>query len=218
MLSGSIDYIENDFTRINTLANRGWLIKTGSIEQEIAVTTGNVYTLSFIANKLKTIGTAKVMIENGTKVTVYDQTKENGSYNYSFIAQGNSIKVILEATSTEMLISDLILNTGNSPQQWKQASGELYTSEVLVDIDGMLIKNSVYSGYTIISPSEFAGYYLVNGRMIKVFTLNKDTTEVNKLWAYQSIEIGDTSVNDVKTMFIAVKEGLDIVLVDKEAV
>lgn len=54
--------------------------------------------------------------------------------------------------------------------------------------------------------------------MIKVFTLNKDTTEVNKLWAYQSIEIGDTSVNDVKTMFIAVKEGLDIVLVDKEAV
>ena len=82
----------------------------------------------------------------------------------------------------------------------------------------MLIKNSVYSGYTIISPSEFAGYYLVNGRMIKVFTLNKDTTEVNKLWAYQSIEIGDTSVNDVKTMFVAVKEGLDIVLVDKEAV
>lgn len=218
LLSGSIDYIENDFTRINTLANRGWLIKTGSIEQEIAVTTGNVYTLSFIANKLKTIGTAKVMIENGTKVTVYDQTKDNGSFNYSFIAQGNSIKVILEATSTEMLISDLILNTGNSPQQWKQASGELYTSEVLVDIDGMLIKNSVYSGYTIISPSEFAGYYLVNGRMIKVFTLNKDTTEVNKLWAYQSIEIGDTSVNDVKTMFVAVKEGLDIVLVDKEAV
>ena len=207
LLSGSIDYIENDFTRINTLANRGWLIKTGSIEQEIAVTTGNVYTLSFIANKLKTIGTAKVMIENGTKVTVYDQTKDNGSFNYSFIAQGNSIKVILEATSTEMLISDLILNTGNSPQQWKQASGELYTSEVLVDIDGMLIKNSVYSGY-----------YLVNGRMIKVFTLNKDTTEVNKLWAYQSIEIGDTSVNDVKTMFVAVKEGLDIVLVDKEAV
>ena len=51
LLSGSIDYIENDFTRINTLANRGWLIKTGSIEQEIAVTTGNVYTLSFIANR-----------------------------------------------------------------------------------------------------------------------------------------------------------------------
>ena len=214
--SGKVGYIENDFTRINTLSNRGWLLTTGRMEQEIAVTTNNVYTLSLIAKKLKAIGTASVIIENGRQKVVYDESMDDGTYNYSFIAQGNSIKIIIESEQTELLLSDVIINTGNSPQQWKQASGELYTSEVLVDIDGMLIKNNVYSGYTVISPSEFAGYYLVNGRMIRVFTLNKDTTEVNKLWAYESIEIGDTSEQNVKTMFIAVRDGLDIVIVDKE--
>ena len=216
LISGKVGYIENDFTRINTLSNRGWLFTTGCMEQEIAVTTNNVYTLSLIVKKLKAIGTASVIIENGRQKIVYDESMDDGSYNYSFIAQGNSIKIIIESEQTELLLSDLIINTGNSPQQWKQASGELYTSEVLVDIDGMLIKNNVYSGYTVISPSEFAGYYLVNGRMIRVFTLNKDTTEVNKLWAYESIEIGDTSEQNVKTMFIAVRDGLDIVIVDKE--
>lgn len=216
LLSGTVSYIENDFTRINTLSNRGWLLATGSIEQEISVTTGNVYTISIIAEKLNALGTGSVIVENGLQKVIYDESMENGTYNYSFIAQGNSIKVILTAEQTELLLSDLIINTGNSPQQWKQAAGELYTSEVLVDIDGMLIKNNIYSGYTIISPSEFAGYYLIDGRMIRVFTLNKDTTEVNKLWAYQSIEIGDTADYDVKTMFIAVNDGLDIVIVDKE--
>ena len=216
LLSGTIGYIENDFTRINTLSNRGWLLTTGSMEQEIAVTTNNVYTISIIAKKLKNIGTASVIIENGRQKVVYDETMDDGTYNYSFISQGNSIKIIIQSEQTELLLSDLIINTGNSPQQWKQASGELYTSEVLVDIDGMLIKNNIYSGYTVISPSEFAGYYLVNGRMIRVFTLNKDTTEVNKLWAYESVEIGDLSEQNVKTMFIAVRDGLDIVIVDKE--
>ena len=216
LISGKVGYIENDFTRINTLSNRGWLFTTGCMEQEIAVTTNNVYTLSLIVKKLKAIGTASVIIENGRQKIVYDESMDDGSYNYSFIAQGNSIKIIIESEQTELLLSDLIINTGNSPQQWKQASGELYTSEVLVDIDGMLIKYNVYSGYTVISPSEFAGYYLVNGRMIRVFTLNKDTTEVNKLWAYESIEIGDTSEQNVKTMFIAGRDGLDIVIVDKE--
>lgn len=216
VISGTIEYIENDFTRINTLGNRGWLIKNGSMEQEIAVTTNNVYTISAIVRKLKAIGNASIIIENGSQKVIYDQTKEDGTHTYSFVARGNSIKVILKAQQTEILISDLILNTGNSPQQWKQASGELYTAEVLVDVDGMLIKNNVYSGYTIISPSEFAGYYKVDGRMIRVFTLNKDTTEVNKLLAYESVEIGNISKTKVKAKFIAVTNGLDLVMVDKE--
>ena len=74
-----------------------------------------------------------------------------------------------------------------------------------------LIRNNLYSGYTIISPSEFAGYYLVNGRYIRVFTLNKDTTEVSKLHVDESIDIG-SEANGIRALFIAVEGGLDIVL------
>ena len=74
-----------------------------------------------------------------------------------------------------------------------------------------MIRNNLYSGYTIISPSEFAGYYLVNGRYYRVFTLNKDTTWVTKLHAEESVEVG-SETNNIKTLFIAVTDGLDIVL------
>lgn len=215
--SGAASYIENDWTRINSLSGRAWLFRTGVIEQEIAVTTGKTYTISFIARKISALGRASVIVENGAQTVVYDHTMENDEYSYTFKAKGNSIKVIISATSTEIYITDLLLNTGDTKQQWKQASGELYTSEVLVDIDGVLIRNSLYSGYTVISPSEFAGYYKVGSRYIRVFTLNKDTTEVTKIQIDESAEFG-TDENEVTVKFIAVYEGLDIVVVDKEAV
>lgn len=213
--SGAATFIENDWTRINSLSGRAWVLKTGIIEQEIAVTTGKRYTLSFITKKINALGTASVVLENGAKTTIYNQSMANDEYSYTFKATANSVKIIISAANTEIYITDLLLNTGDSKQQWKQASGELYTSEVLVDIDGVMIRNNMYSGYTIISPSEFAGYYQVNGRYIRVFTLNKDTTEVTKLQVDESIEMG-SSENEVTVKMIAVDEGLDIVLVDKE--
>lgn len=215
--SGNIDYIENDWTRINSLSGRAWLLNTGIIEQEISVTTGKTYTLSFIVRKISNLGLSSVVLENADQTIIYNQTMDDGEYSYTFKAKGNSIKVILSATSTELYITDLLLNTGDSKQQWKQASGELYTSEVLVDIDGVLIRNNMYSGYTIISPSEFAGYYKIGNRYIRVFTLNKDTTEVTKLQVDESIELG-TNENEVTVKFIAVVDGIDIVVVDKEVV
>ena len=213
--SGTAAYIENDWTRINSLSGRAWLFKTGVIEQEIPVSTGKKYTLSFLVRKINALGTASIAIENGSKTTIYNQSMENDSYSHTFVASGNSVKVIISAANTEIYITDLLLNTGDSKQQWKQASGELYTSEVLVDIDGVMIRNNMYSGYTIISPSEFAGYYEVNGRYIRVFTLNKDTTEVTKLQVDESIEVGKEE-NEVIVRMIAVTDGLDIVLIDKE--
>lgn len=211
LVSGVVDYIENDWTRINSLSGRAWLLRNGKIEQEISVTTGKTYTLSFLVNKLRSLGTCSVSIQNGSETVVYNQSMTDTSYSYTFKAIGNSIKVILTANDTEIYITDLIINTGDTKQQWKQASGELYTSEVLVDIDGVMIRNNLYSGYTIISPSEFAGYYLVNGRYYRVFTLNKDTTWVTKLHAEESVEVG-SETNNIKTLFVAVTDGLDIVL------
>jgi hypothetical protein len=211
LISGRVNYVENDWTRINSLSGRAWLLRTGKIEQEISVTTGKTYTLSFLVNKLTALGTCSVSIENGSETVIYDNYMTDTEYSHTFKALGNSIKVILTANNVELYITDLLINTGDTKQQWKQASGELYTSEVLVDIDGVMIKNNLYSGYTIISPSEFAGYYLVNGSYKKVFTLNKDTTWVTKLHSEESVEIGSEN-NNVKTLFLAVADGLDIVL------
>lgn len=61
-------------------------------------------------------------------------------------------------------------------------------TQVNINVDGVLVKSSVYEGdYTVMSPLEFAGYSNINGTITKVFSLNKDITEVKKLEAEDEI-------------------------------
>ena len=71
---------------------------------------------------------------------------------------------------------------------WSQANGEIMNTQVNINLDGVLVKSSIYQGdYTIMSPLEFAGYSNINGIITKVFSLNKDTTQVKKLKAEDEI-------------------------------
>ena len=84
--------------------------------------------------------------------------------------------------------TDNMLAVGEYKSQWQQASGEVMNTQVNINLDGVLIKSSVYLGdYTVMSPLEFAGYSTINGTVTKVFSLNKDTTLVKKLEAEDEV-------------------------------
>jgi len=86
--------------------------------------------------------------------------------------------------------TDNMFAIGDYKTQWQQASGEIMNTQVNINIDGVLIKSSVYLGdYTVMSPLEFAGYSNINGTVTKVFSLNKDTTLVKKLEAEDEIKM-----------------------------
>ena len=86
--------------------------------------------------------------------------------------------------------TDNMFAIGDYKTQWQQASGEIMNTQVNINIDGVLIKSSVYVGdYTVMSPLEFAGYSNINGTVTKVFSLNKDTTLVKKLEAEDEIKM-----------------------------
>lgn len=86
--------------------------------------------------------------------------------------------------------TDNMFAVGDYKTQWCQASGEIMNTQVNINVDGVLVKSSVYEGdYTIMSPLEFAGYSNINGTITKVFSLNKDTTEVTKLKAEEEIKM-----------------------------
>ena len=98
----------------------------------------------------------------------------NSYYDIEFYGSADS-----DATFTDNMFA-----TGEYKTQWQQASGEIMNTQVNINVDGVLVKSSVYAGnYTIMSPLEFAGYSNKNGTITKVFTLNDDTTEVDKLKA-----------------------------------
>ena len=91
---------------------------------------------------------------------------------------------------TETLFTDVILSTGQYKSKWQQAQGEVMNTQVNINIDGVMVKSSVYQGdYTVMSPLEFAGYSNINGTITKIFTLNKDKTEIYKLLAQKEISM-----------------------------
>jgi hypothetical protein len=86
--------------------------------------------------------------------------------------------------------TDNTFTVGSYVSQWTQANGEIMNTQVNINVDGVLVKSSIYEGdYTVMSPLEFAGYSNINGTITKVFTINKDTTKVTKLEAEKEIKM-----------------------------
>jgi len=64
-------------------------------------------------------------------------------------------------------------------------------------MDGVLVKSLRFDEtgqYTVISPQEFAGYANKNGVSTRVFTLNGDTTIVEKLRAISMIAMNPIKI------------------------
>lgn len=95
--------------------------------------------------------------------------------------------------------TDNMLAVGEYKSQWTQANGEVMNTNVVMNKDGITVKNVDAEGnttgdYTVISTLEFAGYSYVNGTKTKVFSLNKDITEVSKLNAQKEIAMSPIKI------------------------
>lgn len=96
--------------------------------------------------------------------------------------------------------TDNMFSLGEYKSQWQQASGEIMNTQVNVNVNGVLVKSSVYLGdYTVMSPLEFAGYSNINGTITKVFSLNKDVTVVKKLESEDEIKMTPIKIVPVTT-------------------
>lgn len=171
----------------------GIAISTGVIKQTISVPrllkpdgTPQEYTLTLKVKK-DAAGSAYVKLSDGVTFQQMDLI-DGQPYDYitvqiaGFAPQGSDLTVELSGTGTNVIFTAIMLNIGTAGLQWSHANGEVYNGIVTFDINGVKVISSVYDGYTVMSPSEFSGYYKkAGGVYTKVFTLNKDTTEVAKL-------------------------------------
>ena len=169
------------------------LTGASEISQDVALAPGETYTLSVRAQKgLSGSGTitianntnsASISFDNGTAYTW-----RKNSVEFTPVEGANTVTISVDAGST-IEFTDLMLSTGGKTT-WRQASGEIYNTEVSLDQAGVQVRSSVYTGdYVEITPLEFAGYSNASGSMTKVFSLNRDTTEVEKLEARTQIKM-----------------------------
>lgn len=171
------------------------IMLTGATEisQPIALTPGETYTLSARAQKAVT-GSATITLGSGTNSVTLDFPDQTASAwqkkSVEFTpAEGANTLTLTSTAGTTIEITDLMLATGGKTT-WRQASGEIYNTQVSLDQDGVRVSSSVHDGdYVEITPLEFAGYSNASGSVQKVFSLNRDTTVVEKLEARSQIKM-----------------------------
>jgi hypothetical protein len=167
-------------------AGAGISMTTGVIKQAITAVAGQAYTFT-IKVKKGTAGTAYVKVSDGTTFQQIDFITSQ-AYDYKtvqvagFVPATNQLIIELGATGASAIFTVMMLNKGTLGLQWSFADGESYNGKVSFDINGVKVQSSVYDGYTVMSPVEFAGYFRNNqGVLQKIFTLNGQFTEVAKL-------------------------------------
>ena len=161
--------------------------------QTVSVSTNTHYTFSTRIKKDAT-GSCYVRLYNSTENHIISVAEGESAYykEYelkSLLPTDNYYIVEFYGTAdSNATFTDNMLAVGEYKSQWTQANGEIMNTQVNINIDGITVKSSIYLGdYTVISPLEFAGYSIINGTPTKVFSLNKDVTEIKKLLATDEV-------------------------------
>lgn len=177
------------------LSGHSFTLGNKIVRQKVLVSTDNVYTFSSRIKKNVT-GTCYIKLYNSLEeYTIILNPNEEayyGEYELQALKPKENYYIVefYGSADSNATFTDNMLSVGEYTSQWTQANGEIMNTQVNVNVDGVLVKSSVYLGdYTIMSPLEFAGYSNINGTITKVFTLNKDTTYVKKLESEDEIKM-----------------------------
>jgi hypothetical protein len=184
----------HSFTLLNKMAS-----------QRVSVSTDNYYTFSTKIKK-DTTGSCYVKLYNSSEEHIIEiPIGENvfyKEYELKGIKPKNNYYIVefYGSADSNATFTDNMLAVGSYKSQWTQANGEVMNTQVNINLEGVLVKSSVYLGdYTVMSPLEFAGYSNINGTITKVFSLNKDVTLVKKLEAEDEVKMVPIKIVPITT-------------------
>ncbi|ANY29412.1 putative minor structural protein [Bacillus phage PK16] len=190
------------------------------IYQDVSVIPGQPYTLGWYLNKMTKGGDTsyrfwiQVQEYNGTAWVVpagnqiadnSNQTTNGFEARYmTFTPTKDKVRIrFIGYANVEAIVSGIMLNIGDVALQWTLATGELYNTNIRMNINGIRVSqldgNGSEIGFTQITPSEFAGYYQNNGTFEKVFYLNGDETVTKKLRATNEITLGNIKILSIQS-------------------
>lgn len=187
------------------LSGHSFTLLDKKASQKVSVSTDTQYTFSTKIKK-DTTGSCYVKIYNSNEeYNIEIPAGENVFYKEYEIKElkPKDTYYIIEfygSADSGATFTDNMLGVGGYKSPWQQANGEVMNTQVNVNLEGVLVKSSVYLGdYTVMSPLEFAGYSNINGTITKVFSLNKDTTLVKKLEAEDEVKMVPIKIVPIST-------------------
>lgn len=211
--SGSVSTGTSTDISSNTSSNSCFILGSSSTLSQTVneIVPDRSYTVSIRARKPYSAYTAYFYIQyNGIKKEYLFNTTDSFDWtDFSVVlpdVSDSSITICAYSRDAPLYISDIMLTDGSIARKWTPAPNEIYTNEVKIDRKGIEVSNSKSKQKTVITNTEFSGYY--NNE--KIFTLNKDETQTKKTTVDGELTIG-------KTKFIPMadtSQGLNIVILD----
>lgn len=211
--SGNVSIGTSTDISSNTSSNSCFILGSSSTLSQTVneIVPDRSYTVSIRARKPYSSYTAYFYIQyNGIKKEYLFNTTDSFDWtDFSVVlpdVSDSSITICAYSHYAPLYISDIMLTDGSIARKWTPAPNEIYTNEVKIDRKGIEVSNSKSKQKTVITNTEFSGYY--NNE--KIFTLNKDETQTKKTTVDGELTIG-------KTKFIPmadISQGLNIVILD----
>ena len=211
--TGTVTTDSSTDTQNNTASDSAFVLgATSTLRQTITgMVTGRTYTLSLRAKKTYSGYSGYAYAKyNGSKTAYLFNTTSTFSWtDYSVTLEDvsdSTIQIYIYSREASLYVSDIMLTEGATVHKWTQAPNEIYTEEVKIDRRGIEVSNSKSSQRTVITNTEFSGYY--NNE--KIFTLNKDETQTKKTTVDGELTVGKTKFVPMPTA----SQGLNIVILD----
>lgn len=209
--SGTVTVDSSTDTQNNTTADSCFVLgASSSLSQYINGVVPGTYTISVRAKKTSTMSGYIYVRYNGNRYKYLFSTSSSfGWTEYTATISDitdPTLRIYCYNRDASMYISDIMISEGSIPRKWTPAPNEIYTSEVKIDKRGIEVSNNASSQRTVITNTEFAGYY--NDEVI--FTLNKDETQTKKTTVDGELTVGKTKFVPMPTA----SEGLNIVILD----
>lgn len=209
--SGSLSVDSSTDTQNNTISDSCFLLGAyTSLSQYIRGVVPGIYTVSIRAKKTSAMSAYFYVTYNGNKTkylfsksTAFDWT------DYSVTIPDitdPTLRIYCYNRDASLYVSDIMVTEGAIPRKWTPAPNEIYTSEVKIDKRGIEVSNNASSQRTVITNTEFAGYY--NDEVI--FTLNKDEHRQKRPTVDGELTVGKTKFVPMPTA----SDGLNIVILD----
>lgn len=186
------------------------------IIQTVSVNPGQPYTLSWYLNKLTSGADTSYrfwiqIMEDGvvTQQIASNQAETTADYQHSYMNYTPTSTSVtfrfIGYANVEAILTGVMFTIGNVPLQWTLATGEVYNTNIRLNLNGIRVSqldaNRKEIGYTLISPDEFAGYYSPNNNGVfeKIFYLNGEETVTKKLRATAEITLGTVKVLKIES-------------------
>lgn len=194
---------------------------TTQMTQDVYVQVGQPYTFSWYINKSNNSSSANtdgaVYVDFLHGATVLNSAEYTTTYASNYVTNGfeKGVKTIIPTAGvltvriranklSDVILGGLMFNIGSTALQWSLATGELYNTNIRMDMNGIKVSqivNGVERGYTQITPQEFAGYYdsKGDGKYEKVFYLKEDETVSKKFVAKEEFTLGSIKIIKVES-------------------